>query len=144
MTDYKGYDIDRLSESINNKADRDLSNTTLNSKLDEFFSEFDLLWSGWQNSASWVTLPLSKPYTNYKFLVIMYGTGTTTNHDICQTVLFVPALRFLSSSTTDISDYGNFCYGYDQIYVRVMVDDNENQIKIWTNGTGVKYIYGIM
>jgi hypothetical protein len=30
MTDYKGYDIDRLSESINNKADRDLENITLN------------------------------------------------------------------------------------------------------------------
>ena len=143
--------VNNLSEMINDKADIDLSNTQFEQRLDDkyktVFTDFDLLFQGWQSGAAWNTVSLSHPYDDYKFLIFCYGTGSTQNHDICQTMCYVPALKFLSSDTTNISDYGNFCYGYDQIYIRVMVDDitypNKQTIKVWTNSTGLKYIFGV-
>lgn len=101
MTDYKGYDIDRLSESINNKADRDLSNVVGCDVVVEYKTptELDPTWyrlykSGWCeqgglfHSSSTAggtinTITLMKEMTNSSYTVLLgLGDDASSNTNV--------------------------------------------------------------
>ena len=115
MTDYKGYDIDRLSESINNKADRDLSNVVGCDVVVEYKTPTsnDLSWyrlyqSGWieqggrypdngTGSTERITVTFPKEFadTNY-YITVQHWATVSDSYNNSGTVFEITPTSFVS------------------------------------------------